>query len=342
MYFFHTESADSGYSDISPSYDIATDAIPSGMSSINLNRSNIEVIRDQVVHKIQKSFSEKDKCEEEPSRRSLPDISSCSSSSFSTSPTSKSLPSEEEDITEKDILDLLKEMPPHMRFDYHDAFVIYCDDDRSRVEEFMENFDEIKLYDRVKPKVVLYDNIAISIGSKIKALEFGIDRCTYVFLFITKAFCDDSWSEFSSETCLMEAIHNPDKKWCVVPVFTEPKRSASFRVPPSLNSLKGIQYLKNDKFFKDSVAKLLEEKLYIREEKVKKLTGERKEWVSQYRIEMMKEETGAKKELLDRRNRELHNKMQQQQELEELKRLGAEAELRHEQDIRHIKGRLRP
>ncbi|XP_067667170.1 uncharacterized protein [Haliotis asinina] len=335
-------SVDSGYSETSHMQEVVSDAVP----SMNLRRSGgssvdhpgstmdtVNVIHEHLVHQIHRTVGQKGKQEDSSSSSSsVPPIPS-SSSSPSTSWSSGGA----QDVTEEDIQELLHEMPPEMRVDFQDAMVLYCEDDRENVMEFVDHFSEIRLLGSDIPKIVLNDDIAISIGSKFKALEFGIDRCTYVFLYITKLFCVDSWSEYSSETCLMEAIHNPEKKWCVVPVFTEPKRKASFRIPPSLNSLKGIQYWTNDKFFRESVQKLLEEKLYIRKKHEKQLTRERKEWVTKYRIRKYEEKVKEREESLARQKRENDAKLAMEHKMAELERTEKEEKLKHELELSHLK-----
>ncbi|XP_048248374.1 uncharacterized protein LOC124150216 isoform X2 [Haliotis rufescens] len=340
-------SVDSGYCETSPAQRVVSDAVPSmepvsmetmnlqpsGGSSVDLPASTMDTvshIRDHLVHQIQKSVGGKGK-KEDSSSMTLASIPS------SSSPSSCSSSSGAQDVTEEDIQKLLNEMPPDMRVDFQDAMVLYCEEDRDRVMDFVDHFKEISLFGVDTPKIVLNDEIAISIGSKFKALEFGIDRCTYVFLYITDLFCRDSWSEYSSETCLMEAIHNPDKKWCVVPVFTEPKRKASFRIPPSLNSLKGIQYWTNDKFFRDSVQKLLEEKLYIRKKNERQLTRERKEWVTKYRIEKYEDEVQEQKENLARQKRENDARIARENKMAEMKRLEREEQLQHDLELNRLK-----
>ncbi|XP_071098741.1 daf-12-interacting protein 1-like isoform X2 [Haliotis cracherodii] len=340
-------SVDSGYCETSHAQHVVSDAVPSmeplsmetmnlqpsGGSSVDLPASTMDTvshIRDHLVHQIQKSVGGKGK-KEDSSSMTLASIPS------SSSPSSCSSSSGAQDVTEEDIQKLLNEMPPDMRVDFQDAMVLYCEEDRDRVMEFVDHFKEISLFGVDTPKIVLNDDIAISIGSKFKALEFGIDRCTYVFLYITDLFCRDSWSEYSSETCLMEAIHNPDKKWCVVPVFTEPKRRASFRIPPSLNSLKGIQYWTNDKFFRDSVQKLLEEKLYIRKKNERQLTRERKEWVTKYRIKKYEDEVQEQKENLARQKRENDARRAREHKMAEMERLEREEQLQHDLELNRLK-----
>jgi hypothetical protein len=61
-------------------------------------------------------------------------------------------------------------------------------------------------------------------------LDETLEHCTYVLLFMTKNFVKDGWTDFSSQTALMDAIQTPDKRWSVVPIFTESKRNPTFKV----------------------------------------------------------------------------------------------------------------
>ena len=211
------------------------------------------------------------------------------------------------DIDDKVIEEYRHKMPKHLKVDYYDAMILYQEDDKSVVERFLERVNtEVVLQKEHKPLVVLYDQILPSGAgmSPIAELDFILSYCTYVLLYVTKEFCRDGWTEFSSQTCLMEAIHNPDKRWSVVPIFTEPKRSTSFRVPPSVRSLKGIQYWSDDKFYVDSLRKLLEDKLHVRREREAKHKSERKKWIIE---EKGREIRAAEK----RRQSELHARQEE-------------------------------
>ena len=111
-------------------------------------------------------------------------------------------------------------------------------------KEFLE--ENIRLNTGEPPRICLLDRSGTLtyVLSKIKHLEEAMKRSTHVFLYLTKGFCDDAWSEMQKDEVLMESIHNPEKRWCVVPVYTQPRRNANpdkaYNIPFGLKSLNGI------------------------------------------------------------------------------------------------------
>lgn len=183
-------------------------------------------------------------------------------------------------------------MPPDIRVDYIDVLILYCEDDREEAQKFQTHLREEITVKNGPIKTLLYDDAEMQAihGSKIGHLEKVVQRSTYVFIFMTKNFIEDKWCEFSSESCLMEAITNPAKQWCVVPVYTE-KRNTSFRVPMGLNTLKGINYYNNDRFYKNGVSRLIGDKIHVRINANEEHKIKQKEWLEKYKREqaVMKE-----------------------------------------------------
>lgn len=176
------------------------------------------------------------------------------------------------------------EMPPEIRMGYIDVLILYCEEDRAAAERFKSHLiNEIEVADG-PVLTLLYDDAEMQsiCGSKIQHLAKGVERSTYVFIFMTKNFIDDKWCEFSSESCLMEAITNPAKQWCVVPVYTE-KRNSSFRVPMGLNTLKGINYYNNDKFYRNGVSRLIGDKISVRKQANEQHKIKQKKWLEEYK-----------------------------------------------------------
>ena len=190
-------------------------------------------------------------------------------------------------VPDEEVEEYIWMMPAELKEEYQDAMILYSNEDRQHVEDFLSGLlQNIKLRDSKCPKVVMYNDFCIA-RSEIKALEFGLERSTYVFIYLTENFVKDTWAEFSGETCLTEAIYNVEKRWCVVPVFTYPKRNCPFKVPSCINSLKGIQYWSgvNDKFYNDSVKKLLDERLHVRKRNEAILRKKRRNWVKKYKAD---------------------------------------------------------
>ena len=204
------------------------------------------------------------------------------------------------DLDDKEIEEYRHKFPKGLKIDYYDAVILYQEDDKKLVQRFLKRVNtEVMLNKVEKPRVALFDDMVPDTGmTNVGQLDLILPYCTYVFLYVTKGFCTDGWTEFSSQTCLMNAIDTPESRWSVVPIFTEPKRQPTFRIPPSIRSLKGIQYWSDDKFYVDSLRKLLEDKLHIRKKKEVEHKTERKIWI-------IEEKGREKREAEERRQKEL-------------------------------------
>ena len=152
-------------------------------------------------------------------------------------------------------------MPPQLREDYYDAIIFYSEEDTEDALKLKENLvrNKVKGY---KVKCVLHDHHSLTSrgGTKLETLEYAFNHCTFVFLFLTKAFCDSEWCKFISDAFLTKAIENGEKK--CIPVHTVPKEKADFEIPMFLNHVTGLELSK--KSFKQSVQHLLGNNLYVR------------------------------------------------------------------------------
>ncbi|XP_041372749.1 uncharacterized protein LOC121386010 isoform X2 [Gigantopelta aegis] len=293
-------SVDSGYSDASFSSTDASVSEYRDNPSIGLSPNRVEGYESQSISQTSNSSSDTSQIITSVSRNVSNLIDN--NVNLSSSSSSSSLPNPEvegcssvasrldsiarESYTDEEVEEYTWAMPYELKEEYQDAMILYSDMDKDEVELFYSSLlKNVRLRDHKSPKVVKFEEFAVSIGSKIKTLEFGLERCTYAFIFLTENFIKDTWAEFSGETCLMEAIYNPEKRWCVVPVFTQPKRNCTFKVPSSINSLKGVQYWSgsSDKFYNDSVKKLLDEKLHIRKRSEAVLRKKRRHWLKEYK-----------------------------------------------------------
>lgn len=157
-----------------------------------------------------------------------------------------------------------------LKVGYYDVMIIYCEEDREKAEAYKDHLNnDIKTKAGKHIKAVLFDDAELEslAGSKFAHLEKAFERCTFAFVYLTKEFCenDDGWCRVSSEECLMKAIYDKDKKWCVVPVYTVQRNKADFKIPMGLNALKGVNYYNNDEFYRRGLTKLLGDKLFVRE-----------------------------------------------------------------------------
>lgn len=158
-------------------------------------------------------------------------------------------------------------MPSDVKIGYYDVMILYAEDDRELATKYRDHLmKDILLEGGRHVKAVLYDDeelVSIA-GGKLKSLEYGFERCTFAFIYLTKSFCQCEWSTLSSEECLMESIYNPEKKWCVVPVYTVSRSKANFKIPMGLNSLKGVNYYNDDDFYRRGLRRLIGDKVMVR------------------------------------------------------------------------------
>lgn len=170
------------------------------------------------------------------------------------------------------------ELPKEYKVGYYDVMIVYSEDDRSEAKKFCDHLNrDICPEQPGKIKAVLYDGPefeGISL-SKFEHFGKGFKRCTFTFVYLTKQFVNCGWSKFLAETCLMEAICNPDKKWCFVPVYTVPKKTADFEIPMYIKPLKEICYYNPDESYLKCVRSLICDKIYQRQENEKILKEKR-------------------------------------------------------------------
>ncbi|XP_060570328.1 uncharacterized protein LOC132728666 isoform X2 [Ruditapes philippinarum] len=245
--------------------------LPAKSSSGSRSRNELDQIESEIYKRVDSLNLSKGRDSSYSSMSSM-DSLSCSS-----------MPSAD---WEEELKQYENSMPPDIRLEYIDVLILYCEEDRKEAQKFQKHLREEIPLSNGPIKTLLYDDSemqAIS-ASMIGHLEKVVQRSTYVFIFMTKNFIDDKWCEFSSESCLMEAITNPLKQWCVVPVYTE-KRNTSFRVPMGLNTLKGINYYNNDRFYKNGVARLIGDKIYVRIKANEEHKIKQKKWLEEHKRE---------------------------------------------------------
>ncbi|KAL3865804.1 hypothetical protein ACJMK2_043155 [Sinanodonta woodiana] len=223
---------------------------------------------------------------------------------------SESCSSEDDDSWLKYLEVNEKFMPPDIKIGYYDVMVLYSEENQKDAHEFCQHLrSEITLKNGESVKAVLYDceELTSLDASKLKHLEKSLERCTYVFIFMTKEFCEDKWMALSSEECLMKAIYDEEKRWCVVPVYTVSRRNAKFKIPMGLNSLKGINYYNNDQFYRNGVSRLIEDKLYQRLKNEKMHRDKQYKWLQQHiRQQVTEKENRKRLEYMEKLKTEQH------------------------------------
>lgn len=230
----------------------------------------------------------------EKDMRNDSDFDSSYGSSFGSMESCSSLASNWED----ELLLYRDKMPTEIKEDYYDAMILYTETDYEMAEAFRQHLiNDIELPFNEKCRALLYDSpelMGLS-GSKIQNLDLSMERCTYVFVYMTADFVRDKWCEFSSESCLMRAIYDEERRWCVVPIYTERRTDCKFKIPMGLNSLKGINYYCNDDFYRRGVSRLIGDKIYhrLRLQKLHKI--KQKRWLENHKREVIKSEEQNKR-----------------------------------------------
>jgi hypothetical protein len=183
---------------------------------------------------------------------------------------------------EEFITEHFDKLSKELKVGFYDVMVLYSENDYLDAEKFRAHLEnDIFPEEPGKIKAVLYDGPDLEglSSSKLQHLDAGFQRCTFTFVFLTSQFVECDWCNLSSENCLMEAIYNKEKKWCVVPVYTVQRNKADFRIPMGLNSLKGINYYNSDDFYRKGVRRLIGDKIIKRKENEIKLDQQRYDYL---------------------------------------------------------------
>ena len=145
------------------------------------------------------------------------------------------------------------EVPAPLREDHFDMVLIYAEKDQTLALLFRDILQKhIKLQDNRHVRVCVIDRSELDwISNKFKHIEEAVKRSTYMFLFMSRNFVNDSWAELQGDECLQESIERPERRWCVIPIHTVPKRRCDYSTPFGLRALKGVHV---DKVFADPSA----------------------------------------------------------------------------------------
>ena len=207
-----------------------------------------------------------------------------------------------------------------------DIVLVYSESDIDEALAFMQILTKfVILEDGKSPSICVLDQHAhlSYINSRFKHMEEALRRSTYMFLFLTKDFCGDSWSQLQRDECLMESIHNPEKKWCVVPILTKSRKEADYQLPFGLRALKGVEIshmlrgktlnsvnvnaLRRedvDSFFLKNMTKMLNDRIYLKIEREKRQQVNFENWEKEEKHRRWKEQQKDKveNELRDKRH----------------------------------------
>ncbi|XP_005089731.1 uncharacterized protein LOC101863943 isoform X2 [Aplysia californica] len=185
-------------------------------------------------------------------------------------------PAESEDID--DYQNFIYLMPQKLKEDHCDILIINAEEDYHQALDFKKHLE--------KDIIVIMHGLSLTPRVKLLAefhsdsphnhLDFAFSKTLYVFLFITKQFCLNEETLLQGHAVLVDTIKNKTKRWCVVPVHTEPSKSVDYKLPMLLGSLRPIKYWSKDQFYTDSVRNLLQGRIASRLLKDANLNKERK------------------------------------------------------------------
>lgn len=262
---------------------------------------------------------------------SLPDYLDNSSVPLTSnfSPSAADLASSEEELQQIVIRECeYKEEFKEGQFDF---VLVYSESDCNEALAFKEILTKfITLQDGEPPSICVLDQNAHLnyINSRFLHMEEALRRSTYMFLFLTKDFCGDSWAQLQRDECLMESIHNPEKKWCVVPILTKSRKEADYQLPFGLRALKGVEIshmLRGktlnsvdvnalgpkdvDPFFLKNMTKMLNDRIYLKIDRKKRQLVSLQNWLKEEKHRRWKE---LQKEKLDNELRDLKHAAERQ------------------------------
>ena len=90
----------------------------------------------------------------------------------------------------------------------------------------------------------------------MESLQKAFEDSRFIFLFLTRTFCEEIWPKLSQESFFSDVLYN-NTGCVIVPIFTMIRKNVNFKIPLGLNILKGLRYCDRDDFYKASDIKLL-------------------------------------------------------------------------------------
>ena len=133
-----------------------------------------------------------------------------------------------------------------------DITIISSHEDEREAFDFKEHLSTHVLESKSTLKI---SNILFDVF-KIESLQKAFEDSRFIFLFLTRTFCEEIWPKLSQESFISDVLYN-DCGCAIVPIFTVNRKNANFKIPLGLNVLKGLRYCDRDDFYKASVIKLL-------------------------------------------------------------------------------------
>lgn len=188
-----------------------------------------------------------------------------------------------------------EQMPSKLKVGYIDCIILHAPADKAdatKLKEYLNTDIPIEKHGPVDARLYNDPDLRLLSGSEIGYLNSVYERSTYILLFMTKAFVEDKWEQFKSESCIMDTIFNKKKQWSVLPVYPQDGKSEPFQIPLGINALKGIHFRNTtDEFFRSSMKRLIEDKVHVRVEANDKLKTQQNAWRRKQNSADLKEDT---------------------------------------------------
>ena len=141
----------------------------------------------------------------------------------------------------KDIQIPHAEYPGWAKEKQYDGVVLYCSGDAERAFAFKQLIEKFTVLEdgRQANLCVIDKTVDIAyISGRFSALEEAMKRSTFLFLYISENFCkkEEAQAEWLRDEALMEVLHNPQRRWCLIPILT----GLHHKIPFGIRALRGI------------------------------------------------------------------------------------------------------
>ncbi|XP_013406434.1 uncharacterized protein LOC106170920 isoform X2 [Lingula anatina] len=221
-----------------------------------------------------------------------------------------------------------KDLPLKLRIPQYDALLLYDERDKTdalELRDILETDDKLLLKDKSHIKICTTDDeVFCEIQSDLQQIDTAVECSTFILMYMSEHFVGDKWLDLQRDEIIMTCISEEEKKWCVIPLWTVPKRKAPFKIPFGLRSLRGIDIGSIDQYFYRSVKNVFDAKLSQKEKRRKALEDEK-----QTVIEKLKQ----KKQLAQKRLE--FEREEEQKQLESEKKLFFAKQQKEAQDAEH-------
>ena len=190
------------------------------------------------------------------------------------------------------------DIPPEFKEGQYDVLLLYADADRKDAIKFKKILERFILVDGEPARICVVDENFPWIQSQFEHMDEAIRRSTHIFLYVTELFCNDNWAAMQKDSVLMTSIEDPDKRWCVVPLYLDGKRNKRYKVPFGINALKGIdvRLMLNeqpvgdikvdrfvpDQFIVDNIRNMISCQLHLRRAREKDDEQNLRDWKERY------------------------------------------------------------